>query len=217
MPNRIERENSIKEVADHIEDGVLSLEEKTKLAEDNINVVYHVAKTFGNTGIDSEELISIGLLGYAKALESYKTNRNTKFSTYAINCIKNEILYMLKKEKKHRAHNVSLNKVLSTDKNGNDLQLEEILLNMDDSEQGGVETDLLEREKNNRIRDIIENQLNEREQYVICHRYELLGKELKTQSEIAKEMGMSQANISKIEKNLLKKMSKFVDKSDLIG
>ena len=130
-------------MADHIEEGLLSVEEKNRLAEENINVVYHVAKGFSNTGIDSEELISIGLLGYAKALESYRTNRNTKFSTYAINCIKNEILYILKKEKKHRVHNVSLNKVLSTDKNGNDLQLEEILLNMSYGGEGGLEVKLI--------------------------------------------------------------------------
>lgn len=210
-------EISIEKVADHIEEGLLSVEEKNELAEDNINVVYHVAKGFSNTGIDSEELISIGLLGYAKALESYRTNRNTKFSTYAINCIKNEILYILKKEKKHRVHNVSLNKVLSTDKNGNDLQLEEILLNMSDGEEGGLEVKLLNAEKNERIKDVIENQLNDRERYVICHRYELFGMALKTQSQIAKEMNMSQANISKIEKNVLKKMSKYIDKSELIG
>lgn len=210
-------ENSIDKVADHIEDGLLSVEEKNKLAEDNINVVYHVAKGFSNTGIDSEELVSIGLLGYAKALESYRTNRNTKFSTYAINCIKNEILYILKKEKKHRMHNISLNKVLSTDKNGNDLQLEEILLNMSDVEQGGLEAQLLDAEKNERIKYVIENQLNERERYVICHRYELFGMKQKTQSELANEMNMSQANISKIEKNVLKKMSKYIDRSELIG
>lgn len=210
-------EISIEKVADHIEEGLLSVEEKNELAEGNINVVYHVAKGFSNTGIDSEELISIGLLGYAKALESYRTNRNTKFSTYAINCIKNEILYILKKEKKHRVHNVSLNKVLSTDKNGNDLQLEEILLNMSDGEEGGLEVKLLNAEKNERIKDVIENQLNDRERYVICHRYELFGMALKTQSQIAKEMNMSQANISKIEKNVLKKMSKYIDKSELIG
>lgn len=216
MPNNIE-EYSIDKVADHIEDGLLSVEEKNKLAEDNINVVYHVAKGFSNTGIDSEELVSIGLLGYAKALESYRKNRNTKFSTYAINCIKNEILYILKKEKKHRVHNISLNKVLSTDKNGNDLQLEEILLNMSDPEQGGLEVKLLEVEKNKRIKDVIENQLSDRERYVICHRYELFNAVLKTQSQIAKEMDMSQANISKIEKNVLKKLSKYIDKGELIG
>lgn len=210
-------EISIEKVADHIEEGLLSVEEKNRLAEENINVVYHVAKGFSNTGIDSEELISIGLLGYAKALESYRTNRNTKFSTYAINCIKNEILYILKKEKKHRVHNVSLNKVLSTDKNGNDLQLEEILLNMSDGGEGGLEVKLINAEKNERIKDVIENQLNDRERYVICHRYELFGMVLKTQSQIAKEMDMSQANISKIEKNVLKKMSKYIDKSELIG
>ena len=114
-------------------------------------------------------------------------------------------------------HNVSLNKVLSTDKNGNDLQLEEILLNMSDGEEGGLEVKLLNAEKNERIKDVIENQLNDRERYVICHRYELFGMALKTQSQIAKETNMSQANISKIEKNVLKKMSKYIDKSELIG
>lgn len=210
-------ENSINEVAGHIEDGVLSVEDKNRLAEENINVVYHVAKGFSNTGMDSEELISIGLLGYAKALDSYRNNRNTKFSTYAINCIRNEILYILKKEKKHRMHNVSLNKVLSTDKNGNDLQLEEILLNIGDSDQGGLESELLDNEKKERIKDVVENQLNDRERYVICHRYELFGMELKTQSQIAEEMQMSQANVSKIEKNVLKKMSKYIDRSELLG
>lgn len=195
--------------------GVISEEEKNRLAEENVKVVYHVAKGFYNTGIDPDELISIAFLGYAKAIDSYKSNRNTKFSTYAINCIKNEILYMLKKEKKHRMHNISMNKVLSTDKNGNNLMLEEIILSMEDANLGGLEKSLLEAEKNDRIKYVIDNELTERERYVISHRYELYNAELKTQSQLAKELNMSQANISKIEKSVLKKMKKYIDKSEL--
>ncbi len=196
-------------------DGEISEEEKNRLAEENVKVVYHVAKGFYSTGLDADEIISVGFLGYAKALDSYRTNRNTKFSTYAINCVKNEILYMLKKEKRHRLHNVSMNKTLSTDKNGNDLKLEEIVLDLDDKSQKGLEFSLLEDEKNDKLKNIIYTKLTEREKYVITHRYELYGVKGKTQNELAEELGMSQANISKIEKNVLKKMKKYVDKSDL--
>lgn len=199
----------------HLNTIILDTEEKRILAEENINVVYHCAKSFSNTVLDMDELISISLLGYAKALDSYRTDKNTKFSTYAINCIRNEILYILKKEMRHRVHNESLSKVISVDKNGNNLQLEDILLSMEDSKNQGIEAQLVTTEKNDKLKQIIETELTERERYVICHRFELYGSKLKTQSELAKEMQMSQANISKIEKSVLKKMRKYIDKNDL--
>lgn len=199
----------------HLDSIMLDSEEKERLAEENINVVYHVAKGFSNTVLDMDELISVALLGYAKALDSYRTDKNTKFATYAINCIRNEILYILKKEMKHRIHNESMNKVISVDKNGNNLQLEDILLSMEDKKNQGLEAQLVTNEKNEKVKEIIYTELTERERYVLCHRFELYGYKQKTQSELAVEMNMSQANISKIEKNVLKKMRKYIDKHEI--
>ena len=212
----LEKGEISKEITDsHLNAMIIDSEERRRLAEENINVVYHTAKGFSNTIIDMDELISIALLGYAKALDSYRIDKNTKFSTYAINCIRNEILYILKKEMKHRIHNESLSKVISVDKNGNNLQLEDILLSMEDMKNQGLESQLVTSEKNDKLKQVIETELTERERYVICHRFELYGAKLKTQSEIAKEMQMSQANISKIEKSVLKKMRKYIDRSEL--
>lgn len=194
---------------------LLTKEERDQMAEEHEKTVYHVAKKFINTPISYDELVNIAFVGYAKALFSYRTDKETKFATYAINCMKNEILYHLKKEKRIRKQNVSMSKTLATDKNGNALQLEEILLQSADKDAKGVEFNLLTLQRKDRIREIIESELSEKERYVISHRYELYGAKLKTQNQLAQEMNMSQANISKIEKSVLKKLSKCIDRKEL--
>ena len=185
---------------------------KEKLAEENFNCVYHVARSFANTGIAFDELMSIALVGYAKALENYQEDRTTKFSTYAINCMKNEILFFLKKERLKHQGTLSLNSILSTDKNGNQLSLEEIVFDEDTSDYN-KEKKIIQDEKIEKLTKLVE-ELNEKERIIICHRYELFGYESKTQKEIAALVGMSQANISKIEKSILERLNKEFKKYD---
>lgn len=183
---------------------LLTTEEKDQIAAENFTLVYYVANNFRNTRIDLTELVSIGVVGYAKALNAYDTERSVKFSTFAINCIQNEILFFLRKEKKHMQNNISMNLILSTDKNGNSLNMEDIV-----SEESGETRSLEEGAELSSDIDMMRmaiKDLSPKEQYIVTYRYGLDRGIIKTQSEIAKTIDMSQANVSKIEKNILEKM-----------
>ena len=112
---------------------VLTDEDKNRLAEENMSLVQYVVKRFINTGIDYDELFSVALMGYVKAINSYNPTRVTKqgkpikFSTFAYRCIENEIFYFIRNDKKVREKTVSLQTTLSTDKNGNTLDLDSTL------------------------------------------------------------------------------------------
>lgn len=185
---------------------LLKQAQKNKLAQENFNCVYHVARSFSNTGIAFDELMSVALVGYAKALENFEEDRTTKFSTYAINCMKNEILFFLKKERIKHQGTLSLNSVLATDKNGNQLSLEEIVSD-EFKIENNPEKKVVQDEKIEKLKSLVSS-LSEKEKLIICHRYELLGYDSKTQKEIAELVGMSQANVSKIEKAILDRLNK---------
>lgn len=185
---------------------LLTTEEKEIMAEENVLLVYYVVKMFQTSGVPYDELVSIAMVGYAKALNAFDTERNVKFSTYAINCIKNEILFFLRKEKNHMKNSVSMNAILSTDKNGNNLSIEDTVSNLD-LNQNSLEQDILIGDDVNFLRMSLDS-LTEKEKYIITYRYGLDRGIIKTQREIANTIGMSQANVSKIEKNILDKLRK---------
>lgn len=187
--------------------------EKNKTAEENMLLVYYVVKMFQNSGIPHDELTSIAMVGYAKALNKFDTDRDVKFSTYAINCIKNEILFFLRKEKRHMKNNVSLNTILSLDKNGNDLQLEETISD-GDSDAKSLE-DMIIDEDNKAILGRALDLLTPKERYIIVYRYGLDRGIVKTQKEIADNIEMSQANVSKIQKNALEKIKGLLDEQNM--
>lgn len=181
-------------------------EEADQIAIDNEKLVYYVANRFRSSGVAIEELSSVGFLGYAKAIKTFDKNRNVKFSTYAINVIKNEICYFLRKENKHRSKNVSLNKILSTDQNGNPFELSDIL---DDVDTPALEEQII---SDDRLRILLEivDRLPENERYIILNRFELTGNKKKTQKEISEEINMSQANVSKLQKNAIRKIKFYL-------
>lgn len=183
--------------------------EKEIIAVENERLVYYVVKMFENSQIDPDELVNAGMVGYAKALNAFDTTREVKFSTYAINCIKNEILFFLRKEKKHRLNNVSLNTVLSVDKNGNGFHLEDIVAEKNNGEKS-LEDRVVEDDHKRLIREAIK-MLNPEEQYIMTYRYGLdkNGTE-KTQKQIAEDINMSQANVSKIQKHCLLKIKRLI-------
>lgn len=188
----------------------LTMEEKNKIAEENLPLIHYVLKSLNNTGISYDELFSVGMVGYAKALDSYDKSRDVKFSTYAINCIKNEVLFFLRKENKHSMNTTSLNKILSVDKNGNDLQLEEIMADEKMGEKG-LEDMILEDENRKILFKAMEH-LKEEERFILIYRFGLDRGIIKTQKEIADTINMSQANVSKIQKNCLQKLKLILRK-----
>ena len=104
----------------------LNTNEKNVMAEKHRKLIYYTAQMFKNSGIDKEELESICEFGFAKALDKYDKDKGIKFTTYAVSCMKNEVLCQIRKDKSHK-NDISLNTPLSQDKNGNELQLEEII------------------------------------------------------------------------------------------
>lgn len=189
----------------------LTPEEKEELAEKDEKLVKYMAKRFMNTGISEDELISIAYEGYVKALNMYKKNKKTKFSTYACKCMENEILCFLRKEKKWTDHVTSMNAPIGVDKNGNDLDLEKIL-----KEESTKELDEMVISKDIDAL-VIESLkvLNQTEKIITIYRFGLGGVEEKTQKTIAEELGISQAYVSKLEKDCLLKIKKYIQEEDL--
>lgn len=186
----------------------LTEEEKNQLAEENMRLVHYVANKFRNTKLMYDDLYGAALLGFTKALNAYDSERGAKFSTFAVNCMKNEIRFFLRKERRQSDNTVSYNLVLSQDKNGNDFELYDILRDKTDENSDVQEAIIMEEDRKATLEAI--SKLSELEQYIINHRYGLNGCEFKTQKEIAEEVNMSQANVSKIQKNCIKKIKKYL-------
>ena len=178
---------------------------KDILIEHNLRLVVFLAKKYENTGVDLEDLVSIGTIGLIKGINTFKSGKNIKLATYASRCIDNEILMFLRKNKKVRTE-VSIDSSLSFDGEGNELHLEDVL---------GTEPDLvskpieIESDKSLMIREV--NKLKPRDRNIIMLRYGLLGKEELTQKEVAEKLGISQSYISRIEKKVIKKLKTVVN------
>lgn len=179
---------------------------KEKLIEHNLRLVVYIAKKFENTGINIEDLFSIGAIGLIKAVQTYNFDKKIKLATYASRCIENEILMQLRKTNKLKAE-VSLDEPLNQDSDGNELLLEDILC----SETESVSKEMDKSAEKQVLWNII-NKLNNREKEIMILRFGLEGKEEKTQKEVADYLGISQSYISRIEKKILGKMRKDLEK-----
>ena len=171
-------------------------EARLKLIERNLRLVVYIAKRFDNTGVDLEDLISIGTIGLIKAVGSFKPDKNIKLATFASRCIENEILMYLRKMARVRTE-VSLDEPLNVDWEGNVLLLSDVLGTEPDSIYKDVE---LSAEKAT-LRETF-SRLPERERQIVELRFGLDGKEEMTQKEIAEMMGISQSYISRLEKKI---------------
>lgn len=176
------------------------------LIEHNLRLVVYIAKKFENTGLDVEDLISVGTIGLIKAVNSFDNSRNIKLATYASRCIENEILMLLRKMVKVK-NEVSIDEPLNVDGDGNQLLLCDVLGTEEDVVYEKIESDaekdvLLETFKT----------LTERERDIISLRFGLFGKEEMTQKDIADMMGISQSYISRLEKKVVKKLRKEIVK-----
>ncbi|MCI9585983.1 MAG: RNA polymerase sporulation sigma factor SigK [Bacilli bacterium] len=178
---------------------------RAKLIEHNLRLVVFLSKKYENTGIDLEDLVSIGSVGLIKGVNTYKLDKNIKLATYASRCIDNEILMFLRKNKKRRGE-ISFEDNLSYDSEGNELHLEDILGTDSDIVTKGLEKEIEKKMLYNEIEN-----LNERDKKIMVLRYGLFGTDEMTQKDVANLLGISQSYISRIEKKVIRKL-KNLDK-----
>lgn len=172
----------------------------------NMRLVAHVTKKYSVNEDESEELISIGTVGLIKAVSSFNADYGSRFATYAIRCIENEILMYYRSKKKTKS-DVSLFEPIGTDKEGNQIQLMDVIEN-DDID---VSNNILKNESIDKLNKYIKEVLSEREYYILVQRYGLLGHEEMTQRQIAKILGISRSYVSRIEKRALDKLKKVLE------
>lgn len=193
---------------------VLSSQDRNRLAEENMSLVQYVCKRFNNTGIDHDELFSVALVGYTKAINNFNPEKKTKlgksikFSTFAYRCIENEIFYFIRNDKKIKEKTTSLQTPLSVDKNGKTLEFESILSTEADG-RPSLEEAYMRSEVVGVLIKVIDECLTSKERLIIKHRFGI-GADVKTQNELAQMTEMSQANISKLEKNIIDKIKKIM-------
>jgi len=179
---------------------------KNTLVEKNLRLVVYIAKKFENSGINIEDLISIGTIGLMKGVNSYKLDKNIKLATYASRCIENEILMFLRKNNKIRSE-ISIDEPINIDSEGNDLSLSDIL---------GTDIDIIfksvEDSDNKKVLNTAIRKLNDREKIIMQMRYGFNGIDELTQKEVADKLGISQSYISRIEKKVINHLKKSFTK-----
>ncbi len=179
-------------------------EARQLLIERNLRLVVFIARRFENTGVNLEDLISIGTIGLIKAINTYRCDRNIKLATYASRCIENEILMHIRKIANQKAE-VSLDEPINMDYDGNELLLSDIL---------GTEEDMILRPLEDDVDLCLLRQavkeLPDREREIVCMRFGLGGRKELTQKEVAQKMGISQSYISRLEKRIMLRLRKEI-------
>jgi len=183
-----------------------SHEAKSILIERNLRLVVYIAKKFENTGINIEDLISIGTIGLIKAINTFNPQKNIKLATYASRCIENEILMYLRKNS-NRKTEISIDEPLNVDWDGNELLLSDIL---------GTDSDVvyqdIENEVDKQLLTIALEHLSDREKNIMELRFGVNNHKAKTQKEVADLLGISQSYISRLEKRIIQRMKKDIAK-----
>ena len=180
---------------------------RSMLIEHNLRLVVYIARKFDNTGVDIEDLISIGTVGLIKAVNSFDPDKNIKLATYASRCIENEILMHLRRVVRLHAE-VSLDEPLNVDNEGNELVMADILGT--DPDEIGRE---LEAQAECRLLNEALERLNKRERAIMQMRFGLAGVTEKTQKEVADILGISQSYISRLEKKIIYRLKKDITKA----
>ena len=177
---------------------------KQRLIEHNLRLVVFIARRFENTGVNLEDLISIGTIGLIKAVGTYRTDKNIKLATYASRCIENEILMHIRKISGQKVE-VSLDEPINMDYDGNELLLSDILGTDEDVVSSALEDDV----DLCLLRQALQ-ELPQREQQIVLMRYGLEGYKELTQKEVAQKMGISQSYISRLEKRIMERLKKEI-------
>lgn len=175
-------------------------EARNKLIEHNLRLVAHIVKKFENTGIEKDDLLSIGTFGLIKAVDTFNFEVTNKLATYAARCIENEILMHIRSNKK-RKDTTSLYSPIGEDKDGNEIRLCDII----EDPSPTISSIIIEEERNKRIHEALKI-LSPREYEIICRRFGLDNYPIETQREIAKSMNISRSYVSRIEKRVLTKL-----------
>ena len=177
---------------------------KQRLIEHNLRLVVFIARRFENTGINLEDLISIGTIGLIKAIGTYRRDKNIKLATYSSRCIENEILMYIRKISGQKVE-VSLEEPINMDYDGNELLLSDIL-----GTDENVVTGRLEDAVDLQLLRMALKELSDRERELVLMRYGLEGRKELTQKEVAQKMGISQSYISRLEKKIMIKLRKTI-------
>lgn len=175
---------------------------KQLLIERNLRLVVFIARRFENTGVNLEDLISIGTIGLIKAVNTYRTDKNIKLATYASRCIENEILMHIRKISGQKVE-VSLDEPINMDYDGNELLLSDILGTDEDMILRPLEDDVDLQLLRQAVRE-----LPDREREIITMRFGLEGRQELTQKEVAQKLGISQSYISRLEKRIMLRLRK---------
>lgn len=176
------------------------------LIERNLRLVVYIARKFENTGVGVEDLISVGTIGLIKAVNTFNPEKNIKLATYASRCIENEILMYLRKNSKIKAE-ISFYEPLNIDWDGNELLLSDIL-----GTENDIVYNLIEDEVDKELLIVAMENLTDREKEIVKLRFGLYGRKEKTQKEVADMLGISQSYISRLEKKIIKRLRKEINK-----
>ena len=179
---------------------------KEKLIEHNLRLVAHIVKKYNSQDRDLDDLISIGTIGLIKAVNTFDENKGGRLVTYAARCIENELLMMLRQEKK-LLREVSLYEPIGTDPEGNHISLLDIIC----TDEATMIEQFLHQYYLNHLDEMIGYLEEEREQEIIIKRYGLRGNRPQTQKEVAASMGISRSYVSRIEKRALEKLKSCCD------
>lgn len=172
----------------------------------NLRLVVYIAKKFESTGIGIEDLISIGTIGLIKAVNTFSVSKNIKLATYASRCIENEILMFLRKSNQYK-YEISIDEPLNIDWDGNELLLSDVLGTENDVVNVNIENEV---ERNLLLSAV--SKLGERERQIMEMRFGLQNGKEKTQKEVADEIGISQSYISRLEKRIIKRLKKELER-----
>ena len=179
---------------------------RSTLIERNLRLVVYIARKFENTGVNIEDLISVGTIGLIKAVNTFNPEKKIKLATYASRCIENEILMYLRRNSKVKAE-ISFYEPLNIDWDGNELLLSDILGTDND-----IVYNLIEDEVDKQLLFAALKHLNDREKEIVQLRFGLNGKREKTQKEVADMLGISQSYISRLEKKIISRLKKEISK-----
>ncbi|MDX9871179.1 MAG: RNA polymerase sporulation sigma factor SigE [Clostridia bacterium] len=202
-PLSVDEENHLLSCLENGEQGV-----KSTLIERNLRLVVYIARKFENTGVGIEDLVSIGTIGLIKAVNTFNPGKKIKLATYASRCIENEILMHLRRNNKTRSE-VSFDEPLNIDLDGNELLLSDVM---------GTENDIvyksLEDEVDKRLLIFAMTKLSKRERKIVDLRFGLKDGEEKTQKEVADMLGISQSYISRLEKRIIKRLRREIQRME---
>lgn len=203
LPPPLSKEEE-QEIIDRLQQG--DIKSRDKLVEHNLRLVVYIAKKFENSGVNIEDLISIGTIGLIKAVNTFKADKNIKLATYASRCIENEILMYLRKINQQKL-DISLDEPLNVDWDGNELLLSDVL-----GSDGLEINDNVEQEDEKRILHTCMKDLSARERLIMNMRFGMDGKKEHTQKEVADILGISQSYISRLEKRIILKLKRDIER-----